>query len=172
MPFTFAGALIAVISMAGIPPLLGFLSKELLKAASLYEGQPDAFLIIFPIAAVIGLGAHRDGCAALSVGHVRSPCACRHVQHHPHEVHPLMWIGALVLGALTLALPLTLPLTLDPLIGSVVDAMRGGHTEVHLHLFEGITLPLIMSAVSITLRVVLFLLQRSCDPSADASAEF
>ncbi|MBN8635499.1 MAG: DUF4040 domain-containing protein [Anaerolineae bacterium] len=158
MPFTFAGAVIAVISMAGIPPLLGFLSKELLKAASLYAGQPDAFLIIFPVTAVLG--------SALTVTvalrflwdtFVRPAAADTH--HHPHEVSPLMWIGALALGGLTLVLPLTLPLTLDPLIGRTVAAMRGGTAEIHLHLFEGITLPLIMSAISITLGVVLFLLR-------------
>ncbi|MBK8033610.1 MAG: DUF4040 domain-containing protein [Chloroflexi bacterium] len=158
MPFTFAGALIAVVSMAGIPPLLGFLSKELLKAASVYDGQPDAFLIIFPIAAVLG--------SALTVTvalrflwdtFVRSAPAEAH--HHPHEVSPLMWIGALVLGTLTLGLPLALPLTLDPLLGRVVAVMRGAPAEIHLHLFEGITTPLIMSAISITLGFGLFLLR-------------
>ncbi len=155
MPFTFAGALIAVISMAGIPPLLGFLSKELLKASSLYEGQPDAFLVIFPVAAVIG--------SALTVTvalrflwdtFIRQPAADAH--HHAHEVSPLMWIGALVLGVLTLLLPLTLSTSLDPLIGSAVDAIRHEHSEIHLHLFEGITVPLIMSVISITLGIILF----------------
>jgi len=171
MPFTFAGAVIAVVSMAGIPPLLGFLAKELLKASALYEGQPDAFLVIFPAAAVIG--------SALTVTvalrflwdtFIRPMPTDEH--HHPHEVSPVMWVGALALGSLTLILPLTLPLTLDPLIGGVVDAIRHEHSEVHLHLFEGITLPLILSGVSITLGVVLFLIRQRVIPRLSRLPDF
>ncbi len=155
MPFTFAGAVIAVISMAGIPPLLGFLAKELLKAASLYENQPDAVLILFPAAAVIG-SALTVTVALRFLWDTFIRAAPADADHHPHEVSPRMWIGALALGTLTLVLPLTLPLTLDPLVGGAVDAIRGEHADIHLHLFEGITTPLIMSAISITLGVLLF----------------
>lgn len=156
MPFTFAGALIAVISMAGIPPLLGFLSKELLKAASLYENQPDAILIIFPVAAVIGSALTVTVALRFGWDTFMRPASA---DAHPHEVSPRMWIGALALGAFTLALPLALPWTLDPLVGAAVDAMRGGHSAIHLHLFEGITPPLIMSAISIGVGVGLFLVR-------------
>lgn len=55
MPWTFAGGLLAVASMAGLPPLLGFVSKEGMLAA--FEDAPvgDAGQVVLLVAA--GLGA-------------------------------------------------------------------------------------------------------------------
>lgn len=159
MPFTAIGACIAAVSMAGIPPLLGFLAKETLKAASLYEGLPGVIATLFPVAAVIG--------SALTVAvafrvlwdsFFAKPAGTP--PHAPHEVSPAMWIGALTLGVFSVVLPLLIPQTLDPLVSMSVAAVRQESASVHLHLFEGINTPLIMSAIAIASGVALFLLRK------------
>lgn len=159
MPLTFAGALIAAASMAGIPTLLGFLSKETFLVAALDEGIPAPWNVIFPAAALIG--SMLTVTVALRVlwdsfiGKRRGELPKR-----PHEAPWPMWIGPLALGATAIALPLALTVSLDPLVGAGVSAILGVPTEVHLHLFEGINTPLILSAVAIAVGLLLFALRQ------------
>lgn len=155
MPLTFVGAFIAAWSMAGIPPLLGFLAKETLKAASLYEGLLGVIAFLFPVAAVIG-SALTVAVALRVVWDTFLGSKAADTPHHAHEVRPTMWIGGLILGGLSIILPLLLPQTLDPLTSRAVEAIRQQPAEIHLHLFEGINTPLIMSAIAIALGVGLF----------------
>jgi len=53
MPFTFIITAVAALSMAGLPPLFGFLAKETLLATAVYTSLPQAINWIFPAAAVI-----------------------------------------------------------------------------------------------------------------------
>jgi multicomponent Na+:H+ antiporter subunit A len=74
-----------------------------------------------------------------------------------------MWISGVVLAAFTVTLPLLLT-ALDPLVNSGVEAIRRQPAEVHLHLFEGITTPLILSSLSIALGVGMFVLRAKFIP--------
>ena len=156
MPLTFAGAVIAGLSMAGIPPLLGFLSKETLKAAALVEGMPPFFAFVFPAAAILG-SALTVAVAFRVVWDSFLGNRQAETPHHPHEVSPLLWIGPLALGAFSIVLPLLTASALDPLINAAVEAIRQRPASVHLHLFEGITTPLLMSAAAIALGLVIFM---------------
>jgi NADH:ubiquinone oxidoreductase subunit 5 (subunit L)/multisubunit Na+/H+ antiporter MnhA subunit len=159
MPWTFTAAVLAVWSMAGIPPFLGFLSKETLKAASLYEGQPIFLTYLFPIMVVIGsaltvtvaLRVLWDTFLGASASDTPLPA---------HEVHPAMWLGPLVLGGLSILLALLLPQAFNPLVNHAVSAIRQQPAEIHLHLFEGINTPLMMSAIAIGLGLLLFALRK------------
>lgn len=171
MPLTFAGAVIAGLSMAGIPPLLGFLSKETLKAAVLVEGLPSFFAVALPIAAVVG--------SALTVA-----VAFRIVWDsflgnreattpgHPHEVGWQLWIGPLVLGVFSVILPFLIGPVLDPLINGAVEAILQQPAGVHLHLFDGITTPLLMSAAAIALGLVIFMFRGRISSELQARPEF
>lgn len=171
MRFTTAGALLAVWSMAGLPPLLGFLAKETLKVASLDEALPSVFQVIFPAAAVIG--------SALTVA-----VALRlfwdtffgereaDTPHEAHEVPITMWGGPAVLGALSVVLPLALPQTLDPLVNGVITSVTGKSSDIHLHLYEGVNLPFVLSMVAIVLGFEIFYLRRQIIRWLQAGMEF
>ncbi len=159
MPFTFAGAVIAGVSMAGIPPLLGFLAKELLKAASLYEGMSGILATLFPIAAVVGSALT----AAVALRIVWDTFLGSKAADTPHEAHEApfsMWIGPLVLGAGSIILPFLLAPTLDTLVSKAVSAIRQETASIHLHLFEGINTPLIMSTIAILAGLGIFLIRK------------
>lgn len=159
MPFTFAGVVLAALSMAGIPPFLGFLAKETLKAASIYEGLPDAARLYFPVAAVIG-SALTVAIALRIVWDAFLHPSDTHESQHAHEAYPAMWIGPVLMGILSLLLPLFIPQMLDPLVNRTVSTLRQQETAIHLHLFEGINTPLLMSAIAIASGIGLFLIRR------------
>ncbi len=53
MPLTFAVCTVAALSMAGLPPLFGFLAKEALLAAEIEEVLPAIMRVILPAATVL-----------------------------------------------------------------------------------------------------------------------
>ncbi len=158
MPFTFIGALIALISMSGFPPVLGFLAKELLKYTSLETTQPDALRILFMVAAIAGSAL--TVAVALRIlkdaffGDVEIP-----PPHEPHEVSPFLWGAPLILGIGTISLAFLLPQVLDPLVSAAITAIRLEPVSVHLHLFEGVTPALIMSVIAIVIGFGIFLVR-------------
>jgi multicomponent Na+:H+ antiporter subunit A len=158
MPFTFAGAVIAAISMAGIPPLLGFLAKETLKVTALYEGLPQWLGILFPVAAVVGSALTVATALRVLWDTFLGPRKGE-LPQKPHEAPWGMWIGPILLGGLAIILPLALSVTLDPLVSMVATTVLATETSVHLHLFEGINTAFILSMVGIAGGVVLFLVR-------------
>lgn len=158
MPFTFIGAFIALISMSGLPPVLGFLAKELLKYTSLYEGQSDLLRTLFMGAAILG-SALTVAVAFRILKDVFFGTVETSPPHEPHEVSPFLWGAPAVLGIGTLTLPFLLPQVVDPLVSAVSSAIYQDTISVHLHLFEGITPPLIMSTIAIVLGIGIFLIR-------------
>lgn len=158
LPLTFIGATIAAVSMAGIPPLLGFLAKETLKVSSLYEGLPSWLTLAFPVAAVVG--------SALTVATALRVLWDTFIRRGegqlpktPHEAPWPMWVGPLMLGLLAGVLPFLLEPVLDPLVSQVVTTVLAEETSIHLHLFEGFTTAFIMSLIGIAAGLVLFLVR-------------
>ena len=159
MPFTTAGAVIAALSMAGIPPLLGFLAKETLKVAALDEILSPTLRNVFPAVAVIG-SALTVAVALRILWDTFFAKQSPDIPHHPHEASPAMWFGPLALGSLTIILPLLLAQMVEPLLNAAVSAVTGMHQEIHLHLFEGVTTPFLLSMTAIALGVGLFAIRR------------
>lgn len=159
MPITFVATLVAALSMAGIPPLLGFLSKETLNAAALYDGLPSLLATLFPIGVVIG-AAFTVTVAFRVLYDTFLKRAPADSDLHPHEANLPMLIGPVVLGIFSLALPFLLTPVLDPLISQTVTAIRQTPTSIHLHLFEGVNTPLIMSMIAVSAGLLLFAIRR------------
>ncbi|UYV16039.1 monovalent cation/H+ antiporter subunit A [Porphyrobacter sp. ULC335] len=155
MPVTALIATLAAASMAGLPPLGGFISKE----AMLYE-TPKLVLFGLPwlLPALATLGA------TLSVAY-----SLRLAAHlffgKPREAEPFarahdpgagMWVAPAVLTALAVLLGL-IPMTLAaPLVGAVTGAVTGAPVpEFDLALWHGINLALILSLAAVAGGVLL-----------------
>ncbi len=149
MPVTALIATLAAASMAGLPPLGGFISKE----AMLYE-TPKLALFGLPwlLPALATLGA------TLSVAY-----SLRLATHlffgKPREAEPFarahdpgagMWVAPAVLTALAVLLGL-IPMTLAaPLVGAVTGAVTGAPVpEFDLALWHGVNLALILSLAAV-----------------------
>jgi multicomponent K+:H+ antiporter subunit A len=157
MPIAGTLALIAGLSMAGIPPLNGFISKEMmLEEAShtVWLGQPW----VFPVLATLG--------ATLSVAY-----SLRYVIHvyfgpkrddypkKPHDPGIGLWGPPAVLTALVVLIGLLPALFAGPIVAATAGAVIGADLPYYsLSLWHGVTPALFMSIFAVA--VGAFLLWR------------
>lgn len=159
MPLTAVASALVLLSMAGVPPMLGFAAKETLKVASL-EHIPAAFTAVFPVAAVAGSAL--TVAAATMIGlevFIRKPQQSEALP--AHEAPMPMWFGPLVLGVLSLILALYLHPFVDPLINPALSAVYGDTSEVELHLLPSLDdLAFQLSLLSIGIGVLIGVINR------------
>ncbi|WP_165164863.1 DUF4040 family protein [Corynebacterium qintianiae] len=138
MPWTFGSVVVAAASMAAVPPLFGFVSKESILAA--FEGTPTgpilltvagfAAFLTFIYSAKIVFGAFIDG-----------PKDMTGVREAPAS----LWLPAALPGLMSLVLPFFLG-SVDAPIDAGVRAITGQEGyESHLSLWHGINAPFIVS---------------------------
>jgi multicomponent K+:H+ antiporter subunit A len=156
MPLTFVITALAALSMAGLPPLFGFLAKETLLATAVYTSLPEAVNWFFPAAAVIA-GAFILAQAGLLVWDtfMGQP---RDATIKGHDPSWAMLVGPAIPALLSLAVGL-LP---EPrqeaiLLAQAASAALGEPVKVSLALWTGLNIPLVLSLVAISLGFLLFL---------------
>jgi multicomponent Na+:H+ antiporter subunit A len=156
MPWTWLAAGLAGISAAGLPPMLGFIGKELA-----YEG-----LLSTPwlLAGLIVAGAVLLWVAVMVAW---TPFAGRTVQapKAPHEAPPSMLVGPLALAALGLTFGLAPGLVQDGLMRPAAAAVLGAPYAFDLYLWHGLTLALGLSLLTVSLGVVLSATWRRWQPA-------
>ena len=156
MPFTFVVGFVAALSMAGLPPLFGFLAKETLLATATHPNVPPSVNILFPAATVIA-GAFVLAQAGMLVwdtflGKPRAPTI------HAHEAPWAMVLAPAIPALLSLAVGLLPePEFLAGLLADAAAEVYGGEVKVSLALWTGITVPLLLSIVAVSLGTGLFL---------------
>jgi len=156
MPITATLATIAAAGLAGIPPLNGFLSKELmLEAAAHTVWAGNAWL--FPVVATAG--------ALLSVAYaLRLVVATFHGRSRggddasdAHDPGPGLWLPVAVLVVPVILIGLFPATIAGPLVHAVTGAVLGGPgPAIHLQLWHGLTPALLMSALAILGGIALF----------------
>ncbi len=154
MPVTAIAAGLAALAMCGVPPVLGFISKELL-----YEAQLQFGTVGWGLA---GLGVLSNAlvfAVALIVGVRPFFGKPLHTPRHPHEAPPSLWLGPLLLAVLGLVLGLFPMLVDKPVLALAAEAILQAPVELELHLWHGITPMLGLSLLTIALGVVLFKLR-------------
>jgi len=156
MPVSALTAVVAAMSMAGLPPLLGFIAKEEFLEA---ETHMDAGLALGILGPTLGILAATLGMATsvLLVRHVffgpRRP-ALDHAREAP--VGMLVAPGALAVASLVFAWPPLRP-AVGTLLNGAASAGLGRPVDVSLVLWHGVNLPLVLSAVAVALGAALYL---------------
>ncbi len=152
MPITFAAAILAGVSMAGLPPLFGFLAKEEIYYA-LAGASPRA--ILFTAVAVIGNALMFV--IAFAVG--LKPFIGREgdTPKHAHEGPVLLWLGPLTLAVLSLAGALFSGLAHRFISSPMASAVDGEAQAVTIGLIPSIGAALALSVLTVVLGVVLYL---------------
>ncbi|WP_051142281.1 putative monovalent cation/H+ antiporter subunit A [Paracoccus zeaxanthinifaciens] len=144
MPLTGIAAALAALSMAGIPPLLGFVGKEYMYKAGMDLPGLGAIWVTLMTFAASALMFAAGGIVAWRP--FRGELA--ETPHHAHEGSWPMLAGPLVLGALSLIFGLFPGIPGHFLIGPATNAVEGAVHEVHLHLWGGINMALFLSILT------------------------
>jgi multicomponent K+:H+ antiporter subunit A len=156
MPFSMAIASLAALSMAGLPPMFGFLAKETLLATAVHPTLPGTIASIFPIASVIA-GALILAQAGLFVwdtffGQQRDKTI------KPHEAPWGMLIPPLIPAFLSILLGLLPePERFAAFVANAAGAAYGGEVKVSLALWAGLTVPLLLSIIAVAFGILIFI---------------
>lgn len=151
MPVTSIAAMLAAFSFAGMPPLFGFIGKELIYEAKLTA--PNASLVLTVVAVVSNALVVAAGLTTLRPFFGKEPQAPK----HPHEAPLSMLIGPVVLAVLGLLLGVLPHMVAEPLIAPPLAAILGEPAKVKLALWHGINTMLILSVITVISGVGIFL---------------
>ncbi|MDN6509699.1 MAG: DUF4040 family protein [Corynebacterium sp.] len=159
MPATFTAAAIAAASMAGIPPLLGFVSKEGMLESFTESPLLPGWEIVLLIAAGVGavatfmysakylIGAFIDTGSAVDTAEV---VPVDEVKEAPAS----FWLPAAIPGVLSLPVVLFLSL-FDAPMDAIVGSIGSGDPHSHLALWHGPGIPLYITIAVIVVGCIL-----------------
>ncbi len=161
MPISAAAAAVAALSMAGIPPLFGFVAKEIVYEASLGATLWPVLIITVAVIANIAI-------VAASAIVVLRPFFGTAVEtpKKAHEAPLSMWIGPAMLAALSVVFGV-LPFLIDSaLMLPAAAAVWGAPLDFYLSLWHGINLPLILSILTLAGGILVY---RVWDPLRESA---
>ncbi len=151
MPLSFVIALLAGLSMAGLPPMFGFLAKETLLAAALH---PTLSPIMTAVAVITGaLMLAQAGLYVLDTftGKPRDPAI------HAHEAPKTMLLAPAIPAFLSLIIAFFPgPKEEATFLASAAGAAFGEPVKVSLALFHGLNAPLVLSIIAISIGVAIY----------------
>jgi multicomponent Na+:H+ antiporter subunit A len=171
MPVTFVTTLLAGLSMAGVFPLLGFISKEYLLGQMLEPGGPAWLGALLTVIAVIGatttfaytgrilLGAFGD---YRGTQRVDEDLDTQRMPEVVKEASPAFIGPALVPALLGLILGPAI-VVLHPLMGAAGSAAAGEPYRASFALFGGLTIELALSVTIIALGTLAIVLRGPLD---------
>lgn len=166
MPLTFAAALLAACSMGGIPFFAGFMAKEEIYVGlappglpflAAFAGSAMMFAVGFAIALKVFMGPR-----TASAGEKRElATSSEHggdAVKAPHDGPLLLMAGPVILAILGLVLPL-LPGMLHAAISSPMASAIAGHlVVVEISAIPHMSLPLLLSLVTVGVGILIFAL--------------
>jgi multicomponent Na+:H+ antiporter subunit A len=154
MPALAVAGILAVLSNSGIPPLFGFVGKELIYEAALAFGEGSYLFIGLAIVSNILLVI-----AGLNAGLKpfigKKAVAPKIITKTPFA----LWFGPCVLGFLSLTLGLFPTLIAGPLFTPAVSAILNEVIEVKLELWHGFNVVLFLSALTVAMGFGLYLMK-------------
>ncbi len=157
MPTTFAIGALTALSMAGIPPLNGFISKEMMleeATHTVWAGTPWLLPALAGLGALFSVAYSFRFLVHVFFGPVRED-----YPKPPHDPPFGMWAGP---GLLALVVVVTglFPALVTPFVDAVAAAITGGHPHAHLSLWHGFTPALYISVAAILGGALLLALHR------------
>jgi len=138
MPITFGIALLASLALAGIPPLNGFLSKEMMlaEAARTTWIAPWAMGLLATLGALLSAAYSFRFLAHGFLGPVRTD-----YPHPPHDPGPGLWAAPGLLAGMVVAIGLFPMVTAAWLVDAAAAAVTGEPVAVKISHWHGLEAP-------------------------------
>ncbi|MEM6382550.1 MAG: putative monovalent cation/H+ antiporter subunit A [Pseudomonadota bacterium] len=146
MPITAIAALLAALSMGGLPPFIGFLAKEYMYKGAAY---PDLQSILLTGSLV--LGNSMMFAAGFAVALRPFYGEKKQTPKAAHEGPLMMWSGPVTLAILSLVGGLLAQTTGAVFIAPLLTAVAGFPAEADIKLWEGFNIAVVLSIVTIVL---------------------
>jgi multicomponent Na+:H+ antiporter subunit A len=151
MPITAATAALAALSLAALPPTLGFTAKEMLLAASLGAPAGGAILTFsLVLASIVFIAA--AGIVAIQPFFGRKVTTPK----HPHEAPLSLWLAPMLLALLGIIFGVVPFLVEGSLLRPAIEAVIREPITLDLALWHGFNVPLVLSVFSSASGVALF----------------
>lgn len=158
MPITFIIASIGALSMAGIPPLNGFLSKEMFYESSLQMGHVLGGIYVYLIPGLAVLGGIFT--FAYSVKFVTAiflgPRPNKGLPERIHDPSIIMIIPPAILAILIVLFGLIPSIPIDNLISPAVSSILMQSQELHVQLWHGLTTSLLMTMITFLFGILMY----------------
>ena len=154
MPWVAAAAGLAALSMAGMPPLAGFIAKELL-----YEANVQTQVWSTAVTAIAVLGSVLTVTAALLAGYLPFFGKRADPPLHPHPVDARLWLPALLPALAGLLIGLFPGYFGRWLVAPAVASILGNPIPVELALWHGINPVLWLSLATLASGLCIFALR-------------
>lgn len=149
MPITATLALVAAASMAGVPLLNGFLSKEMFFAETIFAGQALALRIGLPLAATVA-GMFSVAYSLRFMHQVFFGAPAPDLPRTPHEPTRWMLLPSTLLVLACLLVGMLPERTVGPFLRTATHSILGPlMPRYDLTVWHGLTMPLIMSCLAL-----------------------
>ncbi|MDO9524082.1 MAG: proton-conducting transporter membrane subunit, partial [Gemmobacter sp.] len=161
MPITFVIVTIAALSMAGIPPLNGFLSKEMMLEEAVHTvwwGNPW----ILPALATIG-AMFSVAYSFRLIGHVFLGPVRDDYPHRPHDPGFGLWAAPAFLAVLVVLIGVAPMMMVGDLVAVVAGAVTGAPVAVKISHWHGFVPALFLSMLAVGAGLMILGLHRPLD---------
>ena len=149
LPVTAVAAVLASLSMAGLPPFMGFISKEYL-----FEAQLTSDWNVVPVVVAVMVNAVMVGVAGV-VSIMPFYFGSKRVTEVHHGETPGLLAGPLILASAGILIGLFPDALARTLIGPAASQLYGEPVDVSFALWHGLTPMLALSALVVTIGVLI-----------------
>ncbi|WP_292771238.1 hydrogenase subunit MbhD domain-containing protein, partial [Methylophaga sp. UBA5113] len=160
MPRTALITALAALSLAGMPPLFGFIAKEAMFEAVLGNDNYQVLLLILALAAAMLVMA-----IAAVVAIKPFYGELRPTSKKPHEAPMAMLIGPSILAVLSLIFGLLPWVPQNAILSATVNAISVAPASLSLALWHGFNLPLLLSVIALAGGILLFMVWQKIRPA-------
>ncbi|HHZ8190560.1 TPA: hydrogen gas-evolving membrane-bound hydrogenase subunit E [Pseudomonas aeruginosa] len=149
LPLTAAAAILASLSMAGLPPFIGFIAKEYL-----FEAQLESSWNVLPVIIAVAVNGVMVAVAAVvSLRPFFNGKGKIHRVHHGET--PGLLVGPLTLSLLGVLFGVAPDMMAQALIVPAATALQGAPITVSFSLWHGVTPMLALSLMVVTLGILM-----------------
>jgi multicomponent K+:H+ antiporter subunit A len=160
MPITATLAMVAAASMAGVPLLNGFISKEMFFAETIFISGEWWARMGLPLAATLA-GAFSVAYSLRFILQVFFGPPATDLPRAPHEPPRWMLLPSALLVLICLIVGILPAITLGPFLDVAARSILGTHMPVYsLAVWHGLNLPLLMSLIALAAGALLYAVLR------------